>query len=315
MSTLSFIRQLAVFCCCVVLLNLVVAFLARNSIPRQVLRRAAMTPPAADIFLGNSLISDGINEAVIKSIARSAVPVNLGLHSTTAVEHLLLFRASTARHHAGRVFYGFFNDQLTRVDSFYDDRLVVNRAFAYFTEPGFAVNLYGIKNPWIRMQFRAMRFFPMVMERLQVWAKVERLRRQIGSIGFTSEADNQYGRASDFSRLGPKSVNDFARDRAADVLNEANVSPAIYELFRSTKQQGATTTLILMPMPTAHRRDFYQSSDWLAYYDRLGKLVNKSGVQIIDASDWVADDGFKDSIHLSPKGAEIFSARLARGYL
>src|ERR1700758_3959427 len=78
-----------------VAMNLVIAFLTRNSVPRRVMQHARQSPSASVIALGNSLVASGFDEAAFNSGAGLSSPqgsANLGLGASSPVEQLLLFR-------------------------------------------------------------------------------------------------------------------------------------------------------------------------------------------------------------------------------
>jgi hypothetical protein len=67
--------------------------------------------------------------------------------------------------------------------------------------------------------------------------------------------------------------------------------------------------LVRMPEPLPLRRRYPPAVRNMVdtfYAD----LARATGVEIVDARDWLADDDFRDGFHLTPKGSIQFSLRL-----
>lgn len=296
----------------VVVLNLAVAFLTRNSVPRRVMRHARDSQSASVIALGNSLVAAGFDETAFDSGAGLSAPrgaANLGLGASSPVEQLLLFRYALAHGIRPRlVVYGFYDFQLTAPDQFAIGDLIGNHAMLYYVEPFYARRFYSL-SLHDSFQFRAMHSFPMFADRGAIWAKVEILRRAIAQQGMPPQRSNQFGRASDFSLLESDNPDDFRQQCEASL--SLPLAPPVNELFRQARDTGIAIAVVEMPMRRAHRSLFYDTSAWNQYVAHLRTLLAPYRVTFIDASQWVNDDSlFADPLHLSEQGAAQFSQRL-----
>jgi hypothetical protein len=72
--------------------------------------------------------------------------------------------------------------------------------------------------------------------------------------------------------------------------------------------------VIEMPMTQKHRAMFNSGEIWARYHDHIHKLVQKAGGELVNASDWVQDEDFKDQLHVNSAGALSFTNRLAKWY-
>ena len=302
-------RQLLVAAVGLCVLNVGIARLARNSVPRQVLRQASRTSGTTDLFLGNSLVQAGFVPSVFQERRPERVAVNLGVGATSPVEHLLMYAASDPGTARG-VYYGFFDDQLTRVTEGRWTTLVGNRALSYYVRPDIAERLYAADSLWHRAAFRAVSVVPMLVERQSLWAWVERIRRGLGGIGMPRVETNQFGRVADFSLLeqDARAFEDHCRQAVAAATP---LTPAVVEMARRARAGGAQFVAIEMPMPSAHRRLYYQSEAWRAYRAMVESALRSEGALYVAAADWIGDDGFSDALHLSPDGAVRFTRSLA----
>jgi hypothetical protein len=86
---------------------------------------------------------------------------------------------------------------------------------------------------------------------------------------------------------------------------------ALSDLLDLCRQQGIRTVLLLMPEGSAFR-GMYTPSARAGIDDFVGELSRKRDLRLIDAREWVEDDGFWDSHHLLPTAADAFSDRLWR---
>ena len=87
--------------------------MARNSVPRQLLRQIDRTRGVTDIALGNSLMSSGFDPDAYDRAALAAdrvVAMNAGLGASSVVEHLEILSRALERDDSIRVaIYGFFD--------------------------------------------------------------------------------------------------------------------------------------------------------------------------------------------------------------
>lgn len=295
-----------------VAMNLVIAILTRNSVPRRVMRHARQSQSASVIALGNSLVASGFDEAAFNSGAGLSVPqgsANLGLGASSPVEQLLLFRYALS--HGVRpllVVYGFYDFQLTAPVRFTTSDLIGNHAMLYYVEPLYARRFYSL-SLHDSFQFRAMHAIPMFADRGAVWAKVEILRRGIAQQGMPAERTGRLGRAADFSLLESADEKDFRLQCEASMNLPLN--PSVNELVRQAHDLGLTIAVVEMPMRGQHRRLFYDTPWWAQYITHIRSLLAPFNVIYVDASDWIQDDAlFEDPLHLTDRGAAQFSQRL-----
>lgn len=304
--------QLALAALVLLALNAVVDLLAANSIPRQLLRAAERSEPATHLFLGNSTMAAGCDEAAFARAHSGCRPLNLGFGSSSPVEHYLIYRQQH-NHGGATVYYGFLDTQLTDPPAGDWSTLVGNRAMAYYVEPDVARQFYTAGSPARDLSFQVCSHVPMMIERYAVWAKVERLRRMFGELGMPARANNRFGRAEDFAQL-EQTVSVFAARCEQAVTDRVPLSAPVAALFRQAQGPGHRLNVIEMPMPRSHRDQYYRLPAWAAYRAHLKDLVQSAGGTYIEASDWIGDDGFADALHLNSLGAEQFSGRLGREF-
>jgi hypothetical protein len=277
------------------------------------LDEARSTRSAEVIALGNSLMRAGFLPEEFADSAGSASKssaVNLALGASSPVEQLLLLRAELrAQSNAKLLLYGFYDFQLTAPVTFANSDIIGNHDILYYQEPEFARRYFQMSRR-DSAAFEITRHFPMLYERGAVWAKVELLRRWLGQQGVPAESRNQFGRAADFTLLEAKDRAQFEKQCAAEL--QAPLNAPVAEIIRESQEKGIRVVFILMPLPPNHVREFYDAPTWSAYQQHIRQLLEQKNVSYVDASRWVpAEDGFGDALHLSQKGAEQFSRRLA----
>lgn len=301
--------QLTLLSAMVFIANIAVMALARNSNPRQLLRKDA-PPPATHLFFGNSTTAAGFDEHAFAQAYGDCRPLNLGIGSTSPVEHYLLFRSWSSR--SGVVVgYGFFDLQLTDVPEGSWGSLIGNRAMAYYIEPELAVSLYAHDSVVRAATMRLVGRVPMLVERLTVWAKVERVRRRLGEIGFPQAARNQFGRVDDFTQL-ELDEGEFRRRCAEAVELSRPLSVPVARMLSETISNGGQFVFVEMPMPAEHRSRYYSCPEWQTYRNYLRVMIARAKGRYVAAADWILDIGFSDPLHLNESGAREFSQRLAR---
>src|SRR5438874_1911993 len=109
-----------------ILLNVLVQGLSATTLPRQVLRHCEESELATDLFLGNSTMAAGLDEAAFLAAAPGRRGLNAALGGTPPVEHYLIYSRQD-RHAAAGVYYGFYDTQLTGHPTGDWDTLVGNR--------------------------------------------------------------------------------------------------------------------------------------------------------------------------------------------
>jgi hypothetical protein len=310
MSTLrSLLVQLTVAATALVAANVFVQRSASGTIPRRLLEEAERSPVATDLFLGNSTMAAGLDRAAFEAATPGQVPLNLGMGSSSPVEHFLIFQQQ-ARHAGATVVYGFLDTQLTDVPTGNWQDLIGNRAMSYYVDPETAIGFYHADSPLGAFLHRLVGRIPVLAERQAIWAKVEVLRRRLADIGMPPRDTNRFGRAEDFALLESAPAEFLRRCRQA-TEERSPLTPAVASLMRLARERGSAVVIVEMPMPRAHRDQYYRSEEWKSYEARLIELVDAAGGLFVNAADWVDDDGFADHLHLNAKGARVFSTRMA----
>ncbi len=84
---------------------------------------------------------------------------------------------------------------------------------------------------------------------------------------------------------------------------------ALRELLGLCRAEGIPASLVLMPEGTDFR-SWYTPRAWGQIQAFLDGLRAEFGVAVVNAREWVADDGFSDSHHLLEAGSTAFTDRL-----
>jgi hypothetical protein len=286
--------------------NGAVACFSRYTSPRQKLRSIEDSRPADVLFLGNSVMDAGADCGAFESSWPGRHALNLGLASSGPVEHLLLLRA--ARRHAGAVVvYGFFDLQLTDpLPGGWED-LTGNRSMAYYADLEAAIAFYAPDSPLRALQMRLVSRVPILVERTRIWAEVEKLRRRLGRIGLPAEEATG---PAHLAALMEWVASDPVQIREAAERRAPLIEP-IKALFAVARARGSEVLIVEMPMRMRYWHPVYETPAWLLYRRHVQALVRQEGGNYLVASDWIADEGFEDHLHLNASGAAAFSRRLA----
>jgi hypothetical protein len=310
MKGYQFILQVLAGLAALAAFNVVVEHFSLNSVPRQMLRKGASAEQATDVFLGNSTMQAGLDEPAFAAARLGSAPLNLGLGSSTPIEHYLLYLPLHDRH--ANVYYGFIDMQLTDAPELSWSALVGNRAMDYYAGLDTALDLSPGHSPLLAAQLRIVAIIPMLVERFAIWARVERLRRLLKAVGMPAEHENRFGQVKDFALLEPADQTAFAEACHAAVADRTPLNKPVSALFDTAKARGAVLYVVAMPMTSNHRRTFYGTPEWKAYEAYLETLVRAKGGVFLRSADWIDDRYFDDNLHLNPAGAEILSTRLAQ---
>ena len=294
--------------------NISVAWMARNSVPRQLLRQIDRTRGVTDIALGNSLIYSGFDpDAYDRALAADpVVAMNAGLGASSVVEHLEILSRALQRDDSIRVaIYGFFDFQLTDPPVATVSDLFGNRAISYYAAPAIALQFYEMPLR-DQIEFRLLRHVPVWVDRGVLWSEVEKLRRAMGQVGMPPVATNQFGRAADFARLEASSPAEFEKECRFAIDGARGLSRPIVQLIADAKAHGARVVIVEMPLPPAHQQEFYSLPAWQEYRKYVAARIRDCGADYIQASDWINDPSeFSDPLHMNKAGATEFSRRLA----
>jgi hypothetical protein len=261
-----------------------------------------------DLFIGNSLIEQGINTAVFDRARPGARSFNAAFMATFPVEHVILFKRAQ-RLAPARVYYGFADAQLTQrpVD---DWRLLSGAAARFdYLDPDTATTYRTELST--RLLLRLGGVLPLVADRFSLWGAVEKRRRQLAAIGMPVEGTNRLGRVRDFAQLEPVSPGQFRASLLATVSDRSGLSAPVADLLAIARHAGERVVVLQMPMPQAHRQKFNAGAEWGAYRAYVRELLEAAGAEFVDASDWAEDPDFIDVLHLSQAGAVGFTRRVA----
>lgn len=292
--------------------NLLVKHVARNSVPRQLIRNIDAARGITHLALGNSLVAAGFDPSAFEAsmAPQPVVAFNAGLGASGTVEHLMILQRALREDKTVKVvIYGFFDFQLTDVPTATLTDFFGNRAVAFYLDPGLALRSYQM-SPSDRIEFDLLRHVPMVVERAGIWANVERMRREMGEVGMPRADTNRFGRVADFSLLEARSPADF--ESQCELGQKAGLSQPVLEMIADAHARGAQVVIVEMPMHPYHQSHFYALDAWDKYRDHLRELVEAQHATYLNAADWIEDaNEFADHLHLTPTGAQDFSRRLA----
>jgi hypothetical protein len=273
------------------------------------------TTGANCLVIGNSLLYSGFNAAAFDQAAAklnvSTDAVNGSVGATYPVEHLLMLRlALRSNPHPAVVIYGFFDFQLTDPPWVSSEDLMGNRNIGIFLEPRIAERYY-LMDPATRIKFTLLHDLPMYVERGNPYGRVELMRRRIKEIGLAPSAIDPTGNRN-FAELESSSPNAFIRKCHEAVEGKVPLASPVQEIIRESRAAGARVIVVEMPLPATHLDNFYNLQGWSVYEPYARNLVNAEGAEFLDASHWMlSPDDFADRLHLTPRAAEEFSAKLA----
>jgi hypothetical protein len=300
--------QLVVWIGAIVALNVLIARLTVNALPRQLVRAIDGATHVTDLVAGNSLMAAAVDARELERLQPGSRVLNVALGSSSPVEHDLLIRRAM-RLTPERVLYGFFDTQLTRPMPNRLSDLTGTRAMIFYVDREEAIRLLGSDGPpaW---QIRLASLVPMYVERATLWGVVERMRRSLASIGSPRQATGRFGRIADFADLedDPQAFRDHC---TAVVARRLPLLPAVDDMFETVRRGHAQALVVLAPMTSRHRRSYYEMSEWSAYVGYLRVELAARGATYVDASAWIPDEEFEDAVHVSERGALEFTRRLA----
>jgi hypothetical protein len=316
MSRKSVIVGIAIAITILVIADLLTARLASNSVPRQLIRIIVSAPRQIDVLgMGNSLMTAGFDPSVFEekceTAGRPCTAVNGALAATGLIEHLALTRLAYRDHSVGILVYGFFDQQLTSAVADKNSEIVGTRSLLYYLEPDLTLR-YARFDPLDRLFFRAYSSVALLRERGALWAKVEKLRRTMSSVGTPSQQTNEFGRAGDFARLEANDSRAFELSCENVIRSNQFLSAPVEALFRQAREHATKVLVVEMPMHPEHIKRFYNQPIWSDLRTQTRQRVERVGASYLNASTWVPDESmFVDHLHLSAAGGRKFSQRLA----
>lgn len=123
-------------------------------------------------------------------------------------------------------------------------------------------------------------------------------------------ADRVRGNPKQYQRALDVAMSTFARPYLTDFhLGGASVR-VLEDMLVDCKERGIATGLVVVPEGTP-LRSMYQDR-WPEVEDWLASLEQRFGSPVINAHDWVDDDGFWDGHHLCRVGARAYTDRFCK---
>src|SRR5262249_39617879 len=142
-----------------------------------------------------------------------------------------------------------------RDDRFYQWR--GNRALPYYTDTELAYQI-GVQSRIDLLFMQVLKHIPMFVERGEIYREVNIRRTELGNLGMP--VGNQ---VRCWENPG-ESVDGFLwrveKDRAQ------SLSPQVLELLRTARKHGARELVVNVPVMSKHRKKFYSTSQWGAYF-------------------------------------------------
>lgn len=89
---------------------------------------------------------------------------------------------------------------------------------------------------------------------------------------------------------------------------------ALGRILRRCRAEGIAVKLVIMPEGPIFQ-SWYPSPAWRAFEMFLQEVQRDYAVEVVNAREWIEEEGFFDSHHLLPPGAQRFSERLGREVL
>ncbi|MCZ2342269.1 MAG: hypothetical protein LC104_10805 [Bacteroidales bacterium] len=89
---------------------------------------------------------------------------------------------------------------------------------------------------------------------------------------------------------------------------------AIRDILTQCHEYGITAALMLMPESSEHR-SWYGEAGYADVTNFAQGLGREFGVPVVDAREWLPDEGFADGHHLTGSGADMFTERLAKEFV
>jgi hypothetical protein len=317
MSRRSIFKAIVVALVILIGADLLTERMALNSVPRQAIRTIRSAAKTIDVLsIGNSLMAAGFDrmqvEKVFDEAGRPCAAVNGGLGASGLIEQLALTRLALNHHHVKIVIYGFFDHQMSTDIVESNSDLIGNHSMLYYLEPELTLR-YAHFDLLNRLAFRVYRSSALLRERSAIWAKVEMLRRLMGSVGMPPQETNRFGRRADFALLEAADSRSFVLGCQRIIKAGDFLAPPVQALLREAHDHDSKVIVVEMPMHPTHLKRFYAEPIWQTFRAKTRAAVENAGGAYLNASTWVPDgDLFADSLHLSAQGGIQFSQLLAK---
>jgi len=272
------------------ILNVGITIIERNNPTRILAARLQKASNNDYLFLGNSLIAEGIDTVVCSK--QRLTCMNAGIGATQSSEHAAIAQEAIASGVRGKLIYGFMDLTLSESP---EPGWKGNRSIAFHLKNVNIPESYGL-NGVSRYDFILRQNVPLLTYQDSLWAKVER-----------QSATNTLGRASDYSALVDGSSERFAARVRNAMAKTWLLCPEVMRLLNAAAKDGREVVFVVMPMPAKHRNAYYRTPDWQAYLDRLATELDALGARLVNMDEMALDSDFADEVHLSPAGATAFT--------
>ncbi|MEY4915881.1 MAG: hypothetical protein RJA02_2150 [Armatimonadota bacterium] len=272
------------------ILNVGITIIERNNPTRILAARLQKASNNDYLFLGNSLIAEGIDTVVCSK--QRLTCMNAGIGATQSSEHAAIAQEAIASGVRGKLIYGFMDLTLSESP---EPGWQGNRSIAFHLKNVNITESYGL-NGVSRYDFILRQNVPLLTYQDSLWAKVVR-----------QSATNTFRRASDFSGLEDGSSERFAARVRKAMAKTWLLCPEVMRLLNAAAKDGREVVFVVMPMPAKHRNAYYRTPDWQAYLDRLATELDTLGARLVNMDEMALDSDFSDAVHLSPSGATAFT--------
>jgi hypothetical protein len=273
-----------------VILDIGITVIERNNPTRILAARLQQASNNDYLFLGNSLMAEGIDTVVCSK--QRLTCMNAGIGSTQSSEHAAIAQEAIASGVRGKMIYGFMDLTLSESP---EPGWKGNRSIAFHLKNVNIPESYGLTGV-SRYDFILRQNVPLLTYKDSLWAKVER-----------QSATNTLGRASDYSTLVDGSSERFAARVRKAMAKTWLLCPEVMRLLNAATKDGREVVFVVMPMPAKHRNAYYRTPDWQAYLDRLATELDSLGARLVNMDEMAVDSDFTDAVHLSPAGATAFT--------
>jgi hypothetical protein len=300
-------------------------FVARLAL---VARRTAATPqPCMVVFLGSSRVEHGVRAGemeapLARALGRPVAAFNFGRPGATLLRSLLYWKR--LRRHGVRpdlLVVELMPSYLQ--DSFFDDLAERDAPAALLSWDDLDVleahagpaRATAARRDWLRARacpgYNLRRFllsqtFPALLAQ-EMRLRQAPMANESGDVVW-QEVPQTPERHAEALRLN--------RAWFAPVLQAVDLGErkgrALAELLASCREVGVPVALLVTPEGPMFR-SMYPPGRWEALLARLEHTAAEAGAALINAHEWMEDEGdFRDSHHLTAEAAERFSRRLAR---
>lgn len=279
------------------------------------LRRRLAEAPGRPLvlFMGTSRTLNGVRPSLLP--AGPAVPFNFGQSMSGPIRQVLLLRRLLR--------------QGIRPAHVYLEVLPAQFCFAGEAEGLLEIRWVGLGDwsafrhywPGARSRRRWCRdnLLPGVgcRDRLLGWLfpPLQSLWARHGQEAVAVEGDGFFGYGADLAGEALARWQAQVRDSSAPQLAAFHIHPtpdrALRHFLTLCRRQRISVSLLLLPEGSTCR-SWYPPHALASLKNYLDGVRREFGVEVIDARNWVSDDGLSDSVHLLPQGAEVFSRRFGR---